>query len=231
MNEHTRALLAEACGTFWFFFIGAGAILTDSVISGTGLLPIAFAHGITLAIAISAFGALSGGHFNPAVTFGLAVAGRHPWPRVITYWVAQLVGGLVAGYALRIVFDSAIAAIDKTHLGTPALASTVTPVNGIVIEAILTLFLVWAVYGTAVSPLAPRIAGFGIGLTVFTDILLGGPLTGAAMNPARWFATAVPAGFYDNWSVYWIGPLLGALVAGITIRYIFAPPSVKAPAV
>ena len=224
MNEHTRALLAEACGTFWFFFIGAGAILTDSVISGTGLLPIALAHGITLAIAISAFGALSGGHFNPAVSFGLAIAGRHPWPRVATYWIAQLVGGVVAGFALRMVFDSAIAAIDKTHLGTPALASTISPAAGIGIEAILTVFLVWAVYGTAVSPLAPRIAGFGIGLTVFTDILLGGPLTGAAMNPARWFATAVPAGFYDNWYVYWVGPLVGALIAGLTIKYIFAPP-------
>lgn len=230
MNEHMRALIAEACGTFWFFFIGAGAILTDSVISGAGLLPIAFAHGVTLAIAISAFGALSGGHFNPAVTFGIAIAGRHPWARVPTYWIAQLVGGLVAGYALRILFDSAIAAVDKTHLGTPALAPAVSPAAGVAIEAILTLFLVWAVYGTAVSPLAPRIAGFGIGLTVFTDILLGGPLTGAAMNPARWFATAVPASFYDNWSVYWIGPLLGAAIAGITIRYVFAPPSdLKAP--
>lgn len=223
MNNHTRALLAEACGTFWFFFIGAGAILTDNVIGGAGLLPIALAHGITLAVAISAFGGLSGGHFNPAVTFGLAVAGRHPWARVPTYWIAQLVGGLVAGFALRYVFDSMIAAVDKTHLGTPALAGTITPTVGIVVEAILTLFLVWAVYGTAVSPLAPRIAGFGIGLTVMTDILLGGPLTGAAMNPARWFATAVPAGFYDAWYVYWIGPLLGALVAGVTIRYALAP--------
>ena len=218
-----RALLAEACGTFWFFFVGAGAILTDNVISGAGLVPIAFAHGITLAVAVSAFGALSGGHFNPAVTFGLAIAGRHPWSRVPTYWIAQLIGGLVAGYALRVVFDSAIAAIDKTHLGTPALAGTVTPANGILIEALLTVFLVWAVYGTAVSPLAPRIAGFGIGLTVFSDILIGGPLTGAAMNPARWFATAVPAGFYDNWYVYWVGPLLGAAIAALTIRYIFAP--------
>ena len=224
MNDHTRALLAEACGTFWFFFIGAGAILADNVIGGSGLLPIALAHGITLAIAISTFGALSGGHFNPAVTFGIAVAGKHPWARVPTYWIAQLAGGLAAGFALRLVFDSMIAAVDKTHLGTPALAGTVTPTVGIVIEAILTVFLVWAVYGTAVSPLAPRIAGFGIGLTVMTDILIGGPLTGAAMNPARWLATAVPAGFYDAWYVYWIGPLLGAAIAGITIRYIFAPP-------
>lgn len=224
MNGHTRALLAEACGSFWFFFIGAGAILSDSVIGGSGVVPVALAHGLTLAIAISAFGALSGGHFNPAVSFGLAVAGTHPWSRVITYWVAQLVGGIIAGFALRYVFDSMIAAVDKTHLATPTLANTVTPTVGIVIETILTVFLVWAMYGTLVSRSAPRIAGFGVGITVMTDMLVGGPLTGAAMNPARWFATAVPAGFYDNWYVYWIGPLLGALIAGLTIRFIFAPP-------
>jgi aquaporin Z len=224
MNDHTRALVAEACGTFWFFFIGAGTILTVTAMNAGGLLEIALAHGITLAIAISALGALSGGHFNPAVTFALAIAGRHPWPRLPTYFVAQLVGGVLAGFALRIVFDSSIAAIDKTHLGTPALAPTITQPVGVVIEAILTIFLVWAVYGTAVSPLAPRIAGFGIGLTVMTDILLGGPLTGAAMNPARWFATAVPAAFFDNWWVYWVGPLLGAAIAGFSIRYVLAPP-------
>jgi len=94
---------------------------------------------------------------------------------------------------------------------------------GIGVEAILTIFLVWAVYFTAVSPLAPRIAGFGIGLAVATDILMGGPLTGAAMNPARHVATAVPAVFFDNWYVYWIGPLLGGAIAGVSIRYIFAP--------
>ena len=222
MTQHTRALLAEACGTFWFFFIGAGAVITAAISDGT-LLNIALAHGIALAVAVSAFGAVSGGHFNPAVTFALAIAGRHPWARVPTYWAAQLFGGVLAGFALRYVFDYAIAAVDKTHLGTPAL-TTITPPVGIVIEALLTVFLVWAVYGTAVSPLAPRIAGFGIGLTVMTDILLGGPLTGAAMNPARWFATAVPAGFYDNWYVYWIGPLLGAAIGGLSIRLLFTPP-------
>ena len=229
MNSHTRALLAEACGTFWFFFIGAGAILTVASGSGGGLLDVALAHGIALAIAVSAFGAMSGGHFNPAVTFGLAIAGKHPWARVPTYWIAQLVGGLAAGFLLRYVFDFAIAAVDKTHLGTPALAGTITPTVGVVIEAVLTLFLVWAVYGTAVSPQAPRIAGFGIGLTVMTDILLGGPLTGAAMNPARHIATAIPAGFFDNWWVYWIGPLLGAAAAGLSIRYLFGAPDPKTP--
>jgi MIP family channel proteins len=224
LSDHNRALLAEVCGTFWFFFIGAGAILTVASGSGGGLLDVALAHGITLAIAIAVFGGISGGHFNPAVTFGLALAGKHPWARVPTYWAAQLIGGVLAGFALRYVFDFALAAVDKTHLGTPSLGSGITPVSGIFIEALLTVFLVWAVYGTAVSPLAPKIAGFGIGLTVMTDILLGGPLTGAAMNPARWFGTAVPAGFFDNWYVYWIGPLLGAAVAGLSIRYVFAPP-------
>ena len=224
MTQPNRALLAEACGTFWFFFIGAGAI-----VGGGGLLDVALAHGITLAIAVSAFGAISGGHFNPAVTFGLAVAGKHPWARVPTYWVAQLIGGVLAGFALRYVFEFSIVAIDKTHLGTPALALGVSPLTGIAVEALLTLFLVWAVYGTAVSPLAPRIAGFGIGLTVMTDILLGGPLTGAAMNPARHFGTAIPAGFYDNWYVYWIGPLLGAAIAGLSVRYIFAPSPGRTP--
>lgn len=216
MTQHTRALIAEAAGTFWFFFIGAGAI-----VAGGSLLDVALAHGITLAVAVSTFGALSGGHFNPAVTFGLAIAGKHPWSRVPTYVVAQLVGGVAAGFALRWIFDFSLAAVDKTHLGTPALAGPVSPLIGIVIEAFLTLFLVWAVYGTAVSPLAPKIAGFGIGLTVAMDILMGGPLTGAAMNPARHFATAVPAAFFDNWYVYWIGPLLGAAVGGLSIRYAF----------
>jgi MIP family channel proteins len=231
MTDHTRALLAEAAGTFWFFFIGAGAIIADANGSGGGLGAIALAHGITLAVAVSTFGALSGAHFNPAVTFALAIAGRHPWSRVPTYVVAQLIGGVLAGFALRGVFDFALAAIDKTHLGTPALANGVSVPVAIGVEAILTIFLVWAVYGTAVSPLAPRIAGFGIGLAVATDILMGGPLTGAAMNPARHVGTAIPAQFFDNWYVYWIGPLLGAGIAGLSIRYIFAPaPDLATPA-
>lgn len=229
MSRHTRALLAEAAGTYWFFFIGAGAIIADANGSGIGVTGVALAHGLALAVAVSAFGGVSGGHFNPAVTFGLALSGRHPWGRVPTYWAAQLVGGLLAGFTLRYVFDFALAAVDTTHLGTPALANGVSVPVAIVVEAVLTIFLVWAVYGTAVSPLAPRIAGFGIGLTVATDILMGGPLTGAAMNPARHVATAIPADFFDNWYVYWIGPLLGAAIAGLSIRYLFAPAPEPAP--
>jgi MIP family channel proteins len=231
MNGHVRALLAEAAGTFMFFFIGAGAIIADAAAGGTGgIVAAALAHGLALAIAVSSFGALSGGHFNPAVSLGLAIAGKHPWPRVATYSSAQIVGAVAAGFALRYAFDFAPTALDRTHIGTPALGGGVNVGAAILVEAILTVFLLWAVFGTAVSPLAPRIAGFGIGLIVAADIFVGGAVTGAAMNPARWLGPAVAASFYDNWYVYWVGPLLGASFAALSYRYVFAPPEDRAPA-
>jgi aquaporin Z len=226
MTGHVRALLAEVAGTFMFIFVGAGAIIATG---GDNLVAIALAHGLGLSVAISAFGGLSGGQFNPAVTFGLAIAGKHPWPRVPTYWLAQAVGALIAGFALRYAFEFDPSALARTHIGTPGLGGGVTVTGAIVVEAILTLFLLWAVFGTAVSPLAPRIAGFGIGLMVAADILGGGAITGAAMNPARWLATAVPAGFYDNWYVYFVGPLVGAAIAALSYRFVFAPPPDLAP--
>ena len=226
MTGHVRALLAEVAGTFLFFFVGAGAIIATG---GDNLVAIALAHGLGLSVAVSSFGALSGGHFNPATTFGLAIAGKHPWSRVPTYWVAQGVGALIAGFALRYAFEFDPSALARTHVGTPSLGGGVTVTAAIVVEAILTIFLLWAVFGTAVSPLAPRIGGFGIGLMVAADILGGGAITGAAMNPARWFGTAVPAGFYDNWYVYFIGPLVGAALAALSYRFVFAPPPELAP--
>jgi MIP family channel proteins len=233
VTEHTRALLAEIAGTFMFFVIGAGAIVTAGISAapGTGLLLVALAHGLALAIAVSAFGAISGGHFNPAVTFGLAIARKHPWPGVLTYWAAQLIGSLLAGLVLRLFFEPFLAAATATHLGTPTVNAAVSPALAIVIEAVLTLFLVWTVFGTAVSPDAPKVAGFAIGLIVAADILVGGPLTGAAMNPARHFGPAVVSGFLDNWYVYWIGPLIGGALAGLSYRYVFGPPEEREPIV
>src|SRR5437773_11491735 len=154
MTGHVRVLLAEAAGTFMFFFVGAGAIIATG---GDNLIAIALAHGLALSVAVSAFGWLSGGHFNPAVTFGLAVAGKHPWTRVPTYWIAQAVGALIAGFALRYSFDFDPSALSRTHIGTPALGGGVTVTAAIVVEAILTIFLLWAAFRTAASPLAPRI--------------------------------------------------------------------------
>ena len=233
LSEHTRALLAEIAGTFMFFVIGAGAIVTAGISAapGTGLVPIAFAHGLALAVAVSSFGAISGGHFNPAVTFALAIARKHPWSRVLTYWAAQLIGAVLAGLVLRLFFEPFLAAATATHLGTPTVNPAVSPALAVVIEAVLTLFLVWAVFGTAVSPSAPRIAGFGIGLIVTADILIGGPLTGAAMNPARHLGPALVSGYLDNWYVYWIGPLIGAAIGGLSYRYVFGPPEEREPIV
>lgn len=212
MNDKWRANLAEFVGTFVFFFIGAGAIITDTYTKGSvGLIGIALAHGLILSIMVSAFGAVSGAHFNPAVTIGLWVAKKVDLETVVSYIVAQLVGGVLAGFALKAIFPEAVWM--SSHLGTPALAAGVTPMTGIFLEALLTFFLLLAVLGTAVDSKAPKIGGFGIGLTVAVDILVGGPLTGAAMNPARVFGPGLAAGFWDHHWIYWIGPLLGATVA------------------
>lgn len=219
MTTNLKAPLAELVGTFIFFFIGAGAICTDAYTKGAvGLIGVAGAHGLVLAVLVSAFGAISGGHFNPAVTTAFAIVRRITPTQWITYLVAQLVGAVLAGVALRIVFASVFpeAITGAAHLGTPGLAKEVSFGTGLFVELLLTFFLVTAIFGTAVDERAPRtIAGFGIGLTVAFDILMGGPLTGASMNPARTFGPAVASGFFDNHLVYWIGPMVGGALAAL----------------
>lgn len=211
-----RKATAEFIGAFTLIFIGAGAI-----IAGGNLLLVALAHGLAIGVMASAFARISGGHFNPAVTLG-ALVGRQITARLAAvYWASQLLGALAAALALFIIFPSSV--WQPSHLGTPALGSTpalawnVPVVTGILIEAVLTFFLVSVVYGTGIDPKGTfnAVGGFAIGLTISIDIMMGGPLTGAAMNPARWFGPAVVAQFFDNWYVYWIGPFLGAIVAGL----------------
>jgi len=216
-NAQTK-LLVEFIGTCIFFFIGAGAIIANQFSQGAvGLIGIALAHGLILSIMVSTFGGISGGHFNPAVTFGVMLAKRISVPLGIQYVIAQLLGGVAAGILLHVVFppDACLA----SHLGTPSVAAGVSFGTAVLLEAILTFFLVIAVFGTAIDPRAPKIGGFGIGLTVMVDILVGGPLTGAAMNPARAFGPALVAGFWDNHFVYWIGPLVGGGIAGIVYEH------------
>ena len=216
------ALVAEAFGTFLFFSVGAGAVVVAATAEGGGggLVGVALAHGLVLAVLVSALAAVSGGHFNPAVTFGVWIAGRIQTTLALGYVAAQLVGALAAGLFLRAIFDPSV---DPTGLGTPALGPDIGPPTGILVEAVLTLVLLTAVFGTAVDPRAPRLGGFAIGLAVAADILFGGPLTGAAMNPARWFGPAVVAGRLADWYVWWVGPLLGAAIVGLLYRSVFLP--------
>lgn len=220
MGKNWRAVIAEGIGTFIFFVIGAGAIVTDQLTKGgLGLIGIALAHGLVLSVVVSAIGHISGGHVNPAVTIGLWVGRQIDTYLAGLYIMAQLIGAVCAGLLLRAIFDPDV--WQPVHLGTPGLAPGISVFTGILVETVLTFFLVFAVYGTAVDPRAPKIGGFGIGLTVLFDILLGGPITGASMNPARTFGPAVASGFWDNHIVYWIGPILGGIIAGLVYSNVF----------
>lgn len=209
---------AEFIGTFALIFVGVGAIYHNA-----GLLAVAFAHGLTIAVMASATGAISGGHLNPAVTLGLLIGGRGDLRTAIAYWIAQLAGASAAGFVLLFLFTGQVDPEKGTSLartivasGTPVLAAKgITALQGVIIEAILTFFLVFVVYGSAVDTRAPRIGGLAIGLTVTLDILFGGPFTGAAMNPARTFGPALASGTWENQWIYWVGPLLGGALAGI----------------
>lgn len=225
-RKDLAALVGEGFGTFLFFFVGCGSVvLVDYQAhaggSAAGLLGIALAHGIVLAVVASALMSISGGHVNPAVTFGVWLAGKIGSRMAVLYVVAQLIGAVLAGLAVRLAFPES--AWSPSHIGLPALGPGIDPTMGIVVEAIMTALLILAVFGTAVDPRAPKVGGLFIGLSIAADILAGGPLTGAAMNPARWFGPAVASGVFDNWFVWIAGPLLGAAVVAALYRYLFSP--------
>lgn len=220
-DRAAAALIAEAIGTFLFFFIGCGSVVLGDYLatnggSGPGILGVALAHGLALATLASALGAVSGAHFNPAVTLAAWILGKIAPARAVGYVVAQLVGGLAAALALRVLLPET--AWQPSAIGTPALGAGIAPIAGIAIEAILTVLLVLVIIGTTVDGRAPKIGGLAVGLAVAADVLMGGPLTGAAMNPARWFGPAVAAGAYANWYVWWIGPAIGSAVAALLYR-------------
>ena len=214
--------LAELIGTFALIFIGAGSVCADMTSGGqVGIVGIALAHGLTIMVMVYAFGHISGGHFNPAVTVPMALTKRLEAPRAAGYVAAQLGGAALAGFALRALFPDAVT--DVPYLGACAL-SQVSVGWGIFLEAVLTFFLVTVVWGMAVDPRSPKPPiGIAIGLTVTLDILMGGALTGAAMNPARAFGPALAAGLWSDHLVYWIGPLLGGTVAALTYEGVFLP--------
>ena len=223
MGAKLRPLTAEFIGTFGLVFIGAGSIVVNEARSGAlGLLGVALAHAIVLSVMVTALMRISGAHFNPAVTFGLWLANKIEAKDAGLYVLTQLVAAVVAALLVKTLLPSVAGEI--TGYGVPRIASDVDLIQAILIEAILTFFLVSAVFGTAVSPEAPSgIGGFGIGLVLLFDILVGGPLTGAAVNPARAFGPAAIAWDWVAQGAYWIGPLLGGALAALVWGKVLLP--------
>jgi MIP family channel proteins len=223
MPSLARRLTAEALGTFGLVFVGAAVVVVNGGFpnSGIGLLGIALAHAIVLSVMVSATMTISGGHLNPAVTLALLVRRRIDVGSAAGYIVAQLAAAVLAAFLVKLLLPED--AVRNAMLGLPVIASSVSLGQAIGIELVLTFFLVSAVYGTAVSPDAPRVAGFGIGLVLLFDILVGGPLTGAAMNPARAFGPAVISGQWVGQLVYWIGPIAGGILAALLWEFVLLP--------
>ena len=209
-----KKLSAEFLGTFTLVLIGAGAIMNGK----NDLLGIALAHGLAIGIMVAAVGGISGGHFNPAVTFGFYVTKRISLVKGLKYWGAQLLGALVAALILKSAYGS-----NAGSVGGAAVADGTSPFKAMLLEAIGTFLLMSVIYGVAVDKRGSFAAGFPIGLTISIVILAIGPITGAALNPARWFGPALATSSFSNAWVWIFGPLVGAAAAALAYQNIFKP--------
>lgn len=220
-HKLSTSLLAEFIGTFALIFIGAGA----GALGIGGLVGVAFAHGLVVLGFAYAYGHISGTHINPAVTLGVWAAGKIDAARAGSYIVFQIVGGIAGALVLRWVLGGTGTGLGLTQLAqgldVKGTTITITPLIGMVLEAILTFFLVNAVMNAGISGKATIPGGLAIGLTLTFCILMGGPLTGASLNPARSIGPAVATGNFDNLWVYLVGPALGGIVAGVLYKSVF----------
>jgi MIP family channel proteins len=210
----SKKLVAEFMGTFTLIFIGAGSIMTGKA----DLLGVSLATGFAIAIMIAAVGGISGGHFNPALTFGFLVTKRISVQKAVQYWIAQFIGAAVAAWILKSVYASAAGTVGGT-----ALAMGVSPTKGVLAEGIGTFLLMVVVIGSTVDKRGSFTGGLPVGLTIAALNLVIAPLTGAALNPARWFG---PALVTTNWSSAWVwivGPIVGAVVAALSYEAILNP--------
>jgi len=224
MYNLIQKLTAEFLGTFALIFFGAGAVCVDWHLrstGGLGLPTIALAHGLAMAIMVSALGHISGGHFNPAITIGFWVTKRLSTLDTLAYWVAQLLGAVAAAFFLKVIIP------DETWrnvaLGTPELMRDFPTWGALALEAVTTFLLVLVVFATMVDEQGAfrAIGGFGIGLAMTLGILVAGPFTGGALNPARAFGPALASHHWLNQGIYWVGPLGGGFVAGLLYDALF----------
>ena len=219
MRDAVRHFVAEFIGIFALVFVGSGSIMMARYTNaGTPLILAATAHGVILAVMVTATMRISG-HLNPAVTIGFLVTRRIEPMMAGVYILAQIFGAIVAAYALKASVPAELFA--ATRGGGQSMALDVTAGQGFMLEAIATFFLTFVVFGTAVDPHAPKVGGFAIGLTVGAGILAIGPLTGGSMNPARSLGPVVASGVFEGHALYWAGPIVGAVVAALLYAQLF----------
>jgi aquaporin TIP len=223
MPSLLRRSVAELLGTFALVFFGIGSVASKVFPDATyGILGIAVAHGLVLAVMVTAVMGISGGHLNPAVTLGLLAARRTDARSAAAYIVAQLLGAVLAALMIKLAYP--VGATRSISLATPAIANTVQFHQAMILEGVMTFFLVSAVFGTMINPVAPNLGGLGVGLTLLVDILVGGPLTGAAVNPARAFGPALVSGQWVAHAVYWVGPIVGGVLAALLWEHVLLRP-------
>jgi aquaporin TIP len=228
-EEALRRGVAEFVGTFTLIFIGVGSIVTANQIHDPSLIGVALAHGLAIGIMVSALGHISGAHFNPAITFGFLVTRRIKPALGLIYWAFQLTGAALAALLVQELLPAA--STEPVHLGVPAVGGGVDAGAAFGLEAIMTFFLAWVVFATAVDERGSfkSIAGLGIGLTITIDILFGGPFTGAAMNPARAFGPQLVGSHWADGWVWYAGPVLGASVAAVLYELLYLRPAALEP--
>ena len=237
LADWIRPLIAEFLGPFALMFLGAGASLlavTQGFNNGGTLVMVALAHGLAIGLMIAAAGHISGGHYNPAVTIGLWIGGKIGALKGLAYIGVQLAGAVVAALILKQLFDDSNAtltnAVPAVNYAGDSDFIIVGRTNALIIEIILTFFLMYVIYGVAVDKRGSHIiAPLCIGLMITTDILMAGPLTGAAMNPSRSFGIALVDGTWDDWWLWWVGPIIGAAIAAIIQAHIMIPKSQAEP--
>ena len=222
-----RAAVAEFVGTFALMFVGGGAII---VTGGENLVAIAMAHGLILAVMVSATMHISGGQINPAISLGLALIKKQSWSQAVIFIIAQVVGSIAAAFLLKILLGGTF---EVGNIGATlgSLTDEADPIKTNVmaalgLEAIGTFILMFVIMGTAVDKRGvggtAAIGGLGIGLTLAAVILCIGPATGASVNPARSLGPALVAGTWQNHWVYWVAPIIGATAAALVYKTVFS---------
>lgn len=218
MRDSLRHFAAEFIGTFALVFVGTASVMMTQQNGSAVLLQVALAHALVLAVMVSALMRISG-HFNPAITIGFLATRRISVPMAGLYVVAQLLGAMAASYMLKAALPLEV--FNAVRGGGTSVAIDITTGPAILFEAVGTFFLALVVFGTAVDPKAPKIGGLAIGFVVGATILAIGPLTGAALNPARAFGPAVASGIFEGHLIYWIGPILGAVLGALVYEHLF----------